>query len=220
VNTPADAAAIVAFGDSITDGHAAVTDGNTRWPDYLAARLQANPSTRNLSVVNEGIGGNHLLTNGLGVNALARMDRDVLAPAGVRTIILLEGINDLGALARTKNTTPEQHSQLVAAILAAYQQIIWRAHAHGIRVLGATLTPYLGSDYYNPSPADEADRQAVNAWIRTPGHFDAVIDFDAVVRDPNAPGHLLPALDSGDHLHPGPAGYKAMADAIPLSLFR
>ena len=113
----------------------------------------------------------------------------------------------------------EQHAALVQRILAAYQQIIARAHAHSLRVFGATLTPYVGSDYYHPGPLSEADRQAINAWIRTPGHFDAVIDFDQVVRDPLHPDHLLPAYDCGDHLHPSPAGYKAMGEAIPLSLF-
>jgi lysophospholipase L1-like esterase len=213
------ATAIVAFGDSITDGHASTVDGNTRWPDSLAARLQADPRTRNFGVVNEGIGGNHLLTDGLGTNALARMDRDVLAQANIRTIILLEGINDIGQLARMKSATPEQHTLLTFHIISAYKQMIERAHAHGIRVIGATLTPFVGSDYYAPTPADEAVRQAVNAWIRTPGHFDAVIDFDAVLRDPAHPSRMLQALDSGDHLHPGPEGYKAMAAAIPLTLF-
>jgi lysophospholipase L1-like esterase len=219
VASDASAAAIVAFGDSITDGHASTVDGNTRWPDFLAGRLQADPRTRNLAVVNEGIGGNHLLTDGLGLNALARMDRDVLAQSSIRSIILLEGINDIGGLARTKTATPRQHAELTARILAAYQQIVWRAHAHGIRVIGATLTPFVGSDYYAPAPADEAVRQAVNTWIRTPGHFDAVIDFDAATRDPADPSRLLPALDSGDHLHPSPAGYRAMAAAIPLTPF-
>jgi lysophospholipase L1-like esterase len=210
---------IVAFGDSITDGHASVTGGNTRWPDFLAARLQADPRTSNFSVVNEGIGGNHLLTGGLGTNALSRMDRDVLAQSNIRTIILLEGINDIGMLARGKNATPAQHADLVARMISAYQQIVWRAHAHGIEVIGGTLTPFVGSDYYIPTPANEADRQAVNAWIRTPGHFDAVIDFDAITRDPSNPSGMLQSVDSGDHLHPSPEGYRYMANAIPLNLF-
>ena len=213
------AASVVALGDSITDGHAATTNGNNRWTDVLAARLQHSPSTRTIGVSNQGIGGNHLLTDGLGPNALARFDRDVLAPAGVRWVILLEGVNDLGGLTREGEVSSEKHAELVQRILAAYQQIIVRAHAHGLHVFGVTITPYVGSDYYHPGPLSEADRQAINAWIRAPGHFDAVIDFDQTVRDPLHLDRLLPAYDSGDHLHPSPAGYKAMGDAIPLSLF-
>lgn len=209
---------VVALGDSITDGHGATTDGNDRWPDVFAAHLQASGRTH-VAVVNEGIGGNHLLTNGLGESVLERFDRDVLGVAGVRSVVLLEGINDLGALSRAGNGTPAQHADLVQRMEAAYVQIVERAHAHGIRVVGATITPDTGSDYYHPAPTDEADRQAVNAWIRQPGHFDAVVDFDKLVRDPAHPAQLLPAYDSGDHLHPGPAGYKAMGNAIPVGLF-
>jgi lysophospholipase L1-like esterase len=212
-------ATIVALGDSITDGHGATTNGNDRWTDALAARLQASPATRNIGVSNQGIGGNHLLTDGLGTNVLARFDRDVLAPAGSRWVIVFEGVNDLGGLARDGEVSPAEHAALVPRVIAAYQQIIVRAHAHGLRVYGATITPYTGSNYYHPGPLSEADRQAVNVWIRAAGHFDAVIDFDAVVRDPQHPDQLLPANDCGDHLHPSPAGYKAMADAIPLTLF-
>ena len=213
------AAAVIALGDSITDGHGATTNGNDRWTDVLAARLQASPATRNIGVSNQGIGGNHLLTDGLGPNALARLDRDVLAPAGVQWLIVFEGVNDLGGLARNGEVAAADHAALVQRVLAAYQQIITRAHAHGLRVFGATITPYVGSAYYHPGPLSEADRQAVNKWIRVSGHFDAVIDFDGVVRDPQHPDQLLPAYDCGDHLHPSPAGYKAMGDAIPLALF-
>ena len=216
---PAGAASVVALGDSITDGHGATTNGNDRWTDVLAARLQSSRRTRNIGVSNQGIGGNHLLTDGLGPNVLARLDRDVLAPTGVRWVILFEGVNDLGGLARAGEVTQVEHAMLVQRVLAAYQQIVQRAHSHGLRVFGATITPYAGSDYYHPGPLSEADRQAVNAWIRTPGNFDAVIDFDAVVRDPKQPDHLLPAFDCGDHLHPSPAGYRAMGEAIPLTLF-
>jgi lysophospholipase L1-like esterase len=215
----AGAASIVALGDSITDGHGATTNGNDRWTDVLAARLANATPARAIGVSNQGIGGNHLLTDGLGPNVLARFDRDVLAQAGVRWLIVFEGVNDLGGLARNGEVPAEAHADLVVRILAAYQQIILRAHAHGIRVFGATITPYTGSDYYHPDAESEADRQAVNAWIRAPGHFDAVIDFDAVVRDPAHPDHLLPAFDCGDHLHPSPAGYRAMGNAIPLELF-
>ncbi|MGO8756688.1 MAG: SGNH/GDSL hydrolase family protein [Terracidiphilus sp.] len=219
VRAAAKAAAVVALGDSITDGHGATTDGNDRWTDVLAARLQATKKTKNIGVSNQGIGGNHLLTDGLGPNVLARFDRDVLAPAGVRWVIVFEGVNDLGGLARTGEVPAEQHAAMVKHVIAAYQQIVERAHAHGLRVYGATITPYVGSDYYHPGPSSEADRQAVNAWIRAEGHFDAVIDFDAVMRDPKHPDRLLPTYDCGDHLHPGPAGYKAMGEAVPLSLF-
>jgi lysophospholipase L1-like esterase len=215
-----DAGTIVALGDSITDGHASTTNGNDRWPDVLARRLQQSPATRALGVVNKGIGGNHLLIDGLGPNALARFDRDVLAPAGVHWLIVLEGINDLGGLTLEGDVSKAQHDDLVHRIIAAYQQIVERAHAHGIRVTGGTITPDGGSDYYHPGALSEADRQAINAWIRTPGHFDAVVDFDAAIRDPHQPGRMLPAYDSGDHLHPSPAGYRAMGEAIPLALFR
>jgi lysophospholipase L1-like esterase len=215
VESAAGAAAAVALGDSITDGHGATTNGNDRWTDVLAARL----ATRNIGVSNQGIGGNHLLTDGLGPNVLSRFDHDVLAPTGVRWLIVFEGVNDLGGLARTGEVPPADHAAMVERVIAAYQQIIARAHAHGLRVYGATITPYVGSGYYHPGPLSEADRQAVNTWIRAAGHFDAVIDFDAVVRDPQHPDQLLPAYDCGDHLHPSPAGYKAMGEAIPSSLF-
>lgn len=210
---------VVALGDSITDGHGATTDGNDRWPDILAAHLQG-AGMKNVAVVNEAIGGNHLLTNGLGQSVLERFDRDVLGVAGVRSIVVLEGINDLGALSRTPNATPQMHTDLVLRMESAFQQIIERAHAHGIKVFGATITPDTGSGYYHPTPTDDADRLAVNAWIRQPGHFDSFVDFDQVTRDPAHPTQLLPAFDSGDHLHPGPAGYKAMGEAIPLAWFR
>ncbi len=219
VTSPVDAVSIVALGDSITDGHATTTNGNDRWTDVLAARLQGSPSTNHMGVLNEGIGGNHLLVDGLGPNALARFNRDVLAQTGVRYVIALEGVNDLGGLTRLGEVPAAEHEALVAHIVAAYQQMILRAHAHGIKIIGATITPYSGSDYYHPTARDELDRNTVNAWIRATGHFDAVIDFDRVMRDPSHPDRLLPKYDSGDHLHPSPAGYRAMANAIPLSLF-
>ena len=219
VRAASGAGVVVAFGDSITDGHGATTNGNDRWTDVLAARLQGSPATRNIGISNQGIGGNHLLTDGLGPNALARFDRDVLAPAGVAWVIVFEGVNDLGDLARNGEVPAADHAALVQRVVVAYQQIIERAHAHGLRVLGATITPYVGSGYYHPGPLSEADRQAVNQWIRTAGHFDGLVDFDSIVRDPHHPDRLLPAYDCGDHLHPSPAGYEAMGDAIPLALF-
>ena len=219
VEAPVDAASIVVLGDSITGGHASTTNGNDRWTDMLAEQLQGSAATRDIGVLNLGIGGNHLLTDGLGPNALARFDRDVLAQPGVRWLIVFEGVNDLGGLTRNGEVPAAEHALLVQRILGAYQQIITRAHTHGIRVIGATITPYMGSDYYHPGPANEADRQAINAWIRASGYFDAVVDFDKVMRDPKQPDRLLPAYDCGDHLHPGPAGYRVMGEAVPLSLF-
>jgi lysophospholipase L1-like esterase len=212
-------ASLVTFGDSITDGYGVTTNGNNRWPDILAARLQADRRTRGVGVLNAGIGGNRLLLDGLGPNAMARFDRDVLNQAGVKYVILLEGVNDLGTLTREQPASPEAHAALVARMIAAYDQMIRRARERGIKVYGATVMPYGGSGYYHPDAANEQDRQALNAWIRTPGRFDAVIDFDRLMRDPANPAKLAPALDSGDGLHPSLAGYKAMADAVPLDLF-
>jgi lysophospholipase L1-like esterase/peptidoglycan/xylan/chitin deacetylase (PgdA/CDA1 family) len=219
VNAPPQAAAIVTLGDSITDGHGATTDGNDRWPDLLAKRLQSDSGKKEFAVLNQGIGGNRLLLDGLGPNALARFDHDVLAQPGVRYVIVLEGVNDIGMLARTREVPAAEHESMVKNIIAAYGQILSRAHPHGIQVIGTTILPFADSAFYHPSPATEADRQAINAWIRGPDHFDAFVDFDEVTRDPQRPDHLLPAFDSGDHLHPSPAGFAAMADAVPFSLF-
>lgn len=210
---------IVALGDSITDGKGSTTNGNDRWTDRLAQRLQADPKRRNTAIVNQGIGGNRLLDDGLGPNVLARLDRDVLAQPGVTHLILLEGINDLGMLTRDAPVSEEAHATHVARIIGAYRQIIARAHAKGIKVIGATVMPFVGNGYYHADARNEADRQAVNAWIRKPGNFDAMIDFDRVMRDPARPDRLLPAYDDGDALHPSPKGYKVMGEAIPLGLF-
>ncbi|HEY6467941.1 MAG TPA: SGNH/GDSL hydrolase family protein [Candidatus Acidoferrales bacterium] len=215
VEGSADSSAIVALGDSITDGAHSSVDANMQWPSQLAARLQKNPGTSNLAVVNAGIGGNRILHDMSGPNALARLDRDVIARDGVKYLIVLESINDIGwphepAAHGTQQVTAEQ-------LIAGLQQIIDRAHAHGIKVFGATLTPYEGANYY--SQEGEEKREAINRWIRTSGAFDGVIDFEAATRDPNNPKRFLPANDSGDHLHPNDTGYTAMAGAINLSLF-
>lgn len=209
------AAAVVALGDSITDGAWATENANHRWPDYLAVRLHNNPATAGLSVLNEGIGGNCVLIHCVGPNALARFDRDVLSQTGVKYLIVLESINDIGAL-----HTPNQPNYNLTAedLEQGLAQMVARAHEHGIKVFGATLTPYKGAGYYTDK--GEKIREAVNQWIRTSGVFDGVIDFDKAVRNPAAPLTYLPAYDSGDHLHPKDAGYSAMANAIPLSLFR
>ncbi len=219
VDATSQESAIVMLGDSITDGHGATTNGNDRWPDVLARRLQQQQDTRNIAVLNHGIGGNRLLIDGLGPHALARFDHDVLAQPGIRYLIVLEGVNDLGMLTREGNVPASEHQAEVHRLIGAYEQIVTRAHSHGIQVFGATVTPFVGSAFYHPGPETEADRQAVNEWIRTPGHFDALIDFDRLTRDPNHPDHLLAKFDSGDHLHPSPAGYAAMGNAVPLSLF-
>jgi lysophospholipase L1-like esterase len=218
VQRPAGAS-LVTFGDSITDGYGVTTNGNNRWPDILAARLQADPRTRGVGVLNAGIGGNRLLLDGTGPNAMARFDRDVLNQAGVRYVILLEGVNDLGTLTRDQPVSAEAHAALVTRMIASYDQMIRRARERGIKIYGATVMPFGGSGYYHPTAVNEQDRQAINAWIRAPGRFDAVIDFDKLMADPANPNRLSPAYDSGDGLHPSLAGYKAMADAVPLALF-
>ena len=186
-------------------------------PSALAKRLRANEATKTIGVANEGIGGNRLLLDGIAANALARFDHDVLSQPGVHWVIVLEAINDLGMLTHEKEVTDEEHREQVRRVTTAYEQIIARAHSQGIKVAGGTLTPYVGSGFYHPNEKNEADRQAVNDWIRK--HFDAVVDFDKAVRDPEHPDRLKAEFDCGDHLHPSPAGFAAMAEAIPLSLF-
>ncbi|MCG7348360.1 SGNH/GDSL hydrolase family protein [Sphingomonas sp. ACRSK] len=210
---------IVAIGDSITDGYGVEPERNTRWTDVFAQRLRSEARTRGIGLVNAGIGGNRILLDGLGPNLMARFDRDVIARSGVRWAIVLEGINDLGTLTRDAPATPEQHRALVRQITAAYRQLAERAHAHGIKLIGGTVMPFGGNSYYHPAPELEAARQEINRFIRTSGTFDAVIDFDTVMRDPAQPDRLAPALDSGDHLHPSEAGYRKMGEAVPLGLF-
>jgi lysophospholipase L1-like esterase len=215
-----DSSAVVTMGDSITDGRGSTTNGNDRWPDILANQLQHSPSTRQVGVLNMGIGGNRLLLDSVGPNALARFDRDVIARNQVRYLIVLEGVNDLGTLTKEAEVPDAQHGDLVRRMIQAYQEMIDRSHAHGIKVIGATIMPMGGFEFYHPNALNEADRQAVNAWIRARGHFDAVIDFDKVTADPEHPDRLKAAFDSGDHLHPSAAGYRAMGEAVDLKLFR
>ena len=210
------AAAVAVLGDSITDGRGSTTNGNDRWTDHLARRLQSDERTKGIGVLNQGIGGNRLLRDGLGPNALARLDRDVLAQTGVRFLIVLLGVNDIGT--RKAASERGEPAASVEDMIGAYEQIILRARTHGIRVYGATIPPFEGFEAYFTAET-EAHRQAVNAWIRTSGRFDGLVDFDAALRDPERPSRLRTEADGGDHLHPGPAGYRLMGDAVDLGLF-
>ena len=219
VLAPQDAFAVVAFGDSITDGAASGLDANSRWPDILAGRLRT--AGRQIGVLNAGIGGNRLLHDPVsvrfGVNALARFDRDVLSTAGAKYVIVLEGINDLG---HPGSSAPDDETVSAEDLIGAYKQLIARAHDHGMRIIGATLTPFEGTTirgYF--SPEKEAKRKAVNEWIRTSKAFDGFVDLEKAVRDPDHPDRMLTDFDSGDHLHPKAAGYRAMGESIDLGLF-
>jgi lysophospholipase L1-like esterase len=212
--TAAPAPVIVAFGDSITDGFQSTVGANRRWPDRLEERLAARAPNRPIGVVNAGISGNRVLSDGniavFGQSALSRFDRDVLSVPGATHIIVLEGVNDLGA-SRTAPPSAE-------ALIAGYRQLIARAHAHGLKIIGATILPYGGANYF--APPGEAVRTALNTWIRTFHEFDGVIDLDAAIRDPARPERMRAELQSGDWLHPNDAGYRAMGDAVDLALFR
>lgn len=213
--------AVVAFGDSITDGARSTSDTNNRWPDQLARRLLAQGIK--MGVLNAGIGGNRVLSEasvppgadvravGAGMNALARFERHVLSQPGITHVIVLEGINDIGNARQNPTPTAED-------LIAGHKQLIDQAHARGLKIYGATLTPFWGAAYY--TEVGEAKRQALNEWIRTGKAYDGVVDFDRATRDPNDPKKLLEKNDSCDYLHPADAGYQAMGDAIDLSLFR
>ncbi|MGX5185961.1 SGNH/GDSL hydrolase family protein [Streptomyces avermitilis] len=204
VETSTAVSSVVALGDSITDGWASTTDGNRRWPDYLARRLQAASDSTVKGVANEGISGNKVLADGAGEAALKRLQRDVLSQPGVSTVFLFEGINDIKA-----------HSGVtVDDMIAGYQQIIDRAHTAGKCVVGATVMPFKG--WYEYDDASEAVRQGVNDWIRNSGALDAVTDFDKITRSPYDQQRILPFFDGGDHLHPNDKGMQAMADAVDL----
>jgi lysophospholipase L1-like esterase len=209
VDVMADASskALVILGDSITDGRGSTTDGNNRWPDNLAQRLITNAPTAGVGVANMGIGGNGLF-GGLGPAAIKRFDRDVINQSGVRWAIIFEGVNDIGG---------DRSGTVATNLISGYKQFIDKAHAHNLLIYGATITPF-GTSFYD-SPLHEAERQTVNAWIRTNNVDDGVIDFDAAVRDPATPTKLLPAYNFNDWLHLSPEGYRAMASAIDLNLF-
>jgi lysophospholipase L1-like esterase len=210
-------AAVAVLGDSLTDGRGSTTNMNNRWPDQLLARLQSHPDTTDVAILNQAAGGNRVLNDGLGPNGLARLDRDVLAQSGVEWLIVFAGVNDIG----TAEATEAAQDEVAADLITAYDQIILRAHAHGIRVYGATLLPFGGhADYDDAQGRRESARQTVNAWIRTSHRFDSVIDFDLVAREPANPRQLLATIDGGDHLHLNPAGYQVLADAVPASLSR
>ncbi|MFC4886656.1 SGNH/GDSL hydrolase family protein [Streptomyces beijiangensis] len=217
VLSPTAKGTVVAFGDSITDGYHSSTGTYTRWPDFLARRLAAEPGPQKLSVVDAGIGGNRVLTDvpnlWQGVSALKRFAHDALSRPGVTDVILFEGINDIG-----NNAGPDGGPLTAQDLINGCRALIAQAHAAGVRVIGATLMPVKGNGYY--TPAAEALRQSVNTWIRTGGAYDGIIDFDRAMRDPADPSALNPAYDSGDHIHPNDAGMKAMADTVDLRLLR
>jgi lysophospholipase L1-like esterase len=213
-----NSAAVVVLGDSITDGAYSTLDTNSRYPDVLAARLHANKKTAHLAVLNEGISGGRVLYDGHGSNVLARFDSDVLAQPGVRYVIYLEGINDIGQI--LKPDSPEKDLAVSSLIFAA-TQLVARAHQQGVKVIGATVLAF-GAKNTPKTPEWLRVRQVINQyndWVRTSRTFDAVADFNKVTADPEAPDTLLPAFDHGDHTHPNDAGYKAMADAVRLDDF-
>jgi lysophospholipase L1-like esterase len=220
VDAPPDARAVVLFGDSITDGDGSTLDTNHRWPDFLAARL--NKAGTRVAVLNEGISGARVLRDRMGDNALARFDRDVLSHPRADTVVLMMGINDIG-WPGTLLVPEGEPAPSAEDVIDGYEQLIARAHAHGMRIIGATLTPFEDTFHGHPlygyyDEAKEAKRQAINQWIRSSGAFDGVIDFDAVARDPANPRRIRAEYDKGDHLHPNDAGYKALAESVDLRL--
>jgi lysophospholipase L1-like esterase len=214
------ARAVVVLGDSITDGFGVLPDTDRRWTDFLIARVHQEPELEcTLAILNAGLGGNRLLLDELGPNGMARFERDVIARPGVQHVIVVLGANDLGVLSRDETADQRDHDRLVEEMVAAYEQMAARAREHGIQAIGGTIMPFRGSTFYPAHDRAEASRQKVNAWIRSPGNFDAVIDFDALMRASDDPSRMNPGLDSGDHLHPSIAGYEAMANFVALDLF-
>jgi lysophospholipase L1-like esterase len=225
------AASIVALGDSITDGANTTVNADQRWPDLLSERLRSEAGPRHLGVLNAGISGNRLLHDPnpppdsdaedfaafFGPSAVRRFDRDVGAQPGARYVVVLLGVNDIG---HPGTIAPETEAVSAADLIGGYRQLIARAHERGLKVFGGTITPFRGDTFGFFSPEHEAIRQEVNGWIRTSGEFDAVIDFDTALRDPDQPDRLFARFDSGDHLHPNDAGMRALAGAVPLRLFR
>jgi lysophospholipase L1-like esterase len=216
VESSSAAMAAVILGDSLTDGRGSTTNGNDRWPDQLLDLMRARGEAGGVALLSQGIGGNRVLRDGLGPAILARLDRDALTVAGVKWLVIFAGVNDIGTAA----ATDAAQRQIAAELRAAYEQIAAKARAAGIGVYGATLTPFGGHDPYDdPAGHREAARQAVNAWIRGGRGFDAAVDFDRAVRDPLDQRRVRAALDSGDHLHLNPAGYRALAGAVPAGFF-
>ncbi|AZD46249.1 SGNH/GDSL hydrolase family protein [Pseudomonas chlororaphis] len=217
VDAPLDSRALVVLGDSITDGNGSTLDSNRRWPDFLAQRLAA----KNVAVLNGGISGARLLEDGMGASALARFERDVLSKPGVKSVVLMLGINDISWPGTA--FAPNVPLPSLDKLIAGYRQLIDQAHSHNIRIIGTTLLPFEGAlegsiiEHYHSAPKEQL-RQALNQWIRTGQAFDAVIDFDQMTRDPRHPTQLLPQIDSGDHLHPGDAGNRAMAEGVELKV--
>jgi lysophospholipase L1-like esterase len=207
---------VAALGDSITAASGAPLDGSGRWTDVLATRMQASPQWRGWGMINLGIAGGRVAKEGTGPAAIARLNRDVLSRPNIRTIIVFEGVNDLGKLVREEPVTPASRAAVVRAVIQDYEQIIERAHDHGVRVVGATITPFTANTHYRNDADAEADRRQLNAWIRAPGHFDAVVDFASVVANPAHPERLSPTEDSGDHLHPSGKGEALLGAAVPL----
>jgi lysophospholipase L1-like esterase len=217
VMAPGAVGAIVAFGDSITDGTTSTPDTDRSWPSQLAQRILSTPRSPALAIINEGISGNRILADGAGVNALARFDRDVLGIAGIKWLMILEGINDIGLSTGMRGNAAPQRPITPDDLIGPLKQMIERAHTHGIKVIGCTLTPYEGAGYY--SEAGEEVRQVVNRWIRTSGAFDAVVDFEKATQDTANPKTFRSEFNNTDHLHPNDAGYKAMAEFIDLKIF-
>ena len=213
VIAPKEAAAVAVVGNSITDGRGSGTNKQNRWPDILAERLLANPETENIAVLNQGIGGNCVTRNCLGPSAISRFERDVLKQSKVKWVIIFEGINDIGGI-----RSADFAKKISEKLIASYEEMIDSAHAAGIKVYGATLMPYKDSFY--DTEYSQTAWKTVNEWIRTSGRFDAVIDFDTAMRDPNKPLNLLPEADTGDHLHPNETGHRMLGEAVDLELFK